>query len=308
MAAKGALILDFDGAVLPLPGSKRLPLGKWQESVRFGCTMDTLTRLENAIASVGGFSTINGDGDAGENPAVFLGSGDYHHVSYLLIRRFLRLGRNLQVVVFDNHPDNMRYPFGIHCGSWVWHVSRLPFVACVHVLGITSKDVHILHAWENHLWPLRTGKVRYWCVGCDLGWARWMGLAGSRSFSSASSMLDAFTSQIKSTTDPLYLSVDKDVLRPDEVRTNWDQGIMSTDELSSVIRSLRNRIVGSDVTGEASVYRYQNWFKRLLSRLDSQPEIAARDLERWQLQHQSVNQKLLRSLHEVDTEADTSSA
>ena len=63
-----------------------------------------------------------------------MGSGDFHHVSYLLIERLRRLGRQIQVVVFDNHPDNMRYPFGIHCGSWVWHVSRLPFVERVHVV------------------------------------------------------------------------------------------------------------------------------------------------------------------------------
>lgn len=300
MAAKNALILDFDGAVLPLPDSQRLSLGEWQESVRFGCSMDTLNRIENAISTDSRFVHAGGSGENGASPTVFLGSGDYHHVSYLLIRRYRNLGRNLQVIVFDNHPDNMRYPFGIHCGSWVWHVSRLPFVSCVHVLGITSNDVQLMHAWENHVGPLRRGKVRYWCVGRRLGWTRVLGISGSRSFPSVSEMLGAFVMHIESTPDPLYLSIDKDVLAPDEVHTNWDQGVMRLDEMTDAIRLFRNRIAGSDVTGEASVYRYRSRFKRLLSNLDGQPEIAAKDLERWQQQHQAVNLRLLRSLRETE--------
>jgi hypothetical protein len=292
MAANSALILDFDGSVLPLPDSKRLPLGAWQESVRFGCPSSALAKLENAIGAEAFLFPCSSDAIS-RYPTVFTGSGDYHHVSHMLIHRYACLQRNLEVVVFDNHPDNMRYPFGIHCGSWVWHVSRLPFVSCVHVLGITSTDVQFQHAWENHLRPLRTGKVRYWCVGRDLGWMNWLGIAGSRSFPSIAAMLDAFAKQIQSTKGPLYLSIDKDVLAPSEVHTNWDQGIMRLDELTGAIRLMQHRIVGSDVTGEVSIYRYRNLLKRLLSGLDGQAEVPALTLEKWQLQHQAVNRELM---------------
>ena len=193
----------------------------------------------------------------------------------------------------------MRYPWGIHCGSWVWHVSRLPFVACVHVLGITSSDVRFAHAWENHLGALRAGKVRYWCVGPDLAWTKWLGIEGSRSFSSASSLLDAFTGHIQSTTGPFYVSIDKDVLAPGEVRTNWDQGVMRLDDLAAALRLLRGRIVASDVCGEVSAYRYRSRFKRLLSGLDGQPAISATDIAGWQTQHQTVNRELLRWFQEA---------
>ena len=66
-------------------------------------------------------------------------------------------------------------------------------------------------------------------------------------------------------------------------------------ELTGAIRLLRKRVVGSDVTGEVSVYRYQSRFKRLLSGLDGQTAISAANLEKWQLQHQTINGELLAS-------------
>jgi len=297
MAPANVLILDFDGSVLPLPDASSLSLGHWQEAIRFGCTSSTLERLDSEI----GFqlspllrmdeqpiiTTIN------PRPAIFLGSGDYHHLSHLLIRRYAKTKSAIQVVVFDNHPDNMRYPFGIHCGSWVNQVSRLPFVRCVHVLGITSTDVEIAHAWENHLRPLRAGKVRYWCVGRNLAWMRYLGITQSQSFESIPALLNAFERYLQTHADPVYLSIDKDVLSPDEVHTNWDQGVMRLAELGGAIGLLKPRLIGSDVTGEVSIFAYQSRFKRLLSGLDKQPAISDTELAVWQREHQVINQQLL---------------
>lgn len=282
MVRASPLILDFDQSVLPLPDSERLPLGEWQEDVRFGCTLKVLWRLSGEIEPA-----------AAGRTTVFLGSGDFHHLSHLLVKRHEQRGEMLQVVVFDNHPDNMRYPFGIHCGSWVWHVSRLPFVACVHVLGITSPDVGMAHAWENRLAPLRQGRVSYWCVGPDLNWMKYFGIDASRSFGSIAEMLGAFAAHIHATTGPIYLSIDKDVLAPSEARTNWDQGVMRMEELGAAIRVLQGRIIASDITGDISIYRYRSRLKRVLSGLDGQPKIAADELLRWKTQHQSINRQLL---------------
>jgi len=299
MASANNLILDFDQSVLPLPGAARLPLGEWQEAIRFGCTLKTLAKLQHEISLQQSFSSpaniLPDPAGAGKKscPAVFLGSGDYHHVSHLLIQRYARLGQSIQVVVLDNHPDNMRYPFGIHCGSWVNAVSRLPFVRCVHVLGITSTDVEIGHAWENHLQPLRAGKVRYWCVGRKLAWMRYLGIALSQSFESMTDLLCAFDRYFRSNPGPVYLSIDKDVLSSEEVHTNWDQGAMLLQDLGQAIGLLKLHIIGCDVTGEVSFHRYESRFKRLLSRLDAQPEVTAQELVEWQLEHQRVNRQLL---------------
>src|SRR5207244_477510 len=101
-----------------------------------------------------------------------------------------------------------------------------------------------------------------------------------------SSLFDAFHDAIASSREPIYLSIDKDVLSADVVSTNWDQGSMRLDELTSAIRPFRERIIGSDVTGDVSSYRYHSRFKRLLSGLDRQPAISDHLLERWQTEHQ----------------------
>jgi arginase family enzyme len=278
-----ALILDFDASVKPLPGAQVIALADRQEAIRFGCRKKALRALGRDLPPVL---------DA-RPPVVFLGSGDYHHVSYLLIERLRALDTRLQVVVFDNHPDNMRYPFGIHCGSWVWHVSRLPFVARVHVAGITSADVEAVRLWENHLAPLYSGKVVYWCVGRNLRAMRLLGMRHSRSFSSMRALLDELATALAAAPEPVYLSIDKDVLAPDVVRTNWDQGVMCLEELTAAIGRLHGRILASDVTGEVSSYRYRSGFKRFLSGLDRQPEIPDGTLSEWQARHQQVNLQLL---------------
>ena len=140
------VILDFDGSVLPVAeGERRIPLGSWQEAIRFGCTRRAFSALE---AHLEGVLPV----DCG---CAFMGSGDFHHVTLIPLRRLCRRlpPASLDVVVFDNHPDNMRYPFGIHCGSWVSHAALLPSVRRVHVIGITSGDIGLAHAWENRLTP-----------------------------------------------------------------------------------------------------------------------------------------------------------
>ncbi|MGZ4780058.1 MAG: arginase family protein, partial [Thermoanaerobaculia bacterium] len=208
------LILDFDGSAR-IEGADVAPLRERQEAIRFGCSMSTLRRLGADLEP-----HLRAD-----PRVVVMGSGDYHHISYLLIERLQRLNAAIQVVVFDNHPDNMRYPFGIHCGSWVWHVSRLPFVTRVHVVGITSTDVERMHVLENHLAPLRSGRVVYWCVRRNLGALRMLGVHQSRSFQSVPEMLEALRAGLGDAREPVYLSIDKDVLAHDVVQTNWDQGV-----------------------------------------------------------------------------------
>lgn len=154
------VILDFDGSVLPVAeGERRIPLGSWQEAIRFGCTRRAFSALE---AHLEGVLPV----DCG---CAFMGSGDFHHVTLIPLRRLCRRlpPASLDVVVFDNHPDNMRYPFGIHCGSWVSHAALQPSVRRVHVIGITSGDIGLAHAWENRLTPFLRRKLTYWSVGTD---------------------------------------------------------------------------------------------------------------------------------------------
>jgi len=277
------VVLDIDGSVGALAGSLVLPMSAWQERVRFGCGMRTFGEFSQALDR-----TL-----PSKHGTVFVGSGDFHHVSHALISRRASEGM-FKVVVLDNHPDNMRFPFGIHCGSWVRHVAALPFVSHVHVLGITSRDVAVAHAWENYFTPLIQGKLTNWCIGVDTGWAARVGL-GDRflSFDSAAELLDRFTESVRHDPMPVYLTIDKDVLSPAVAHTNWDQGCLSEDEMMETIAGLRGRLIGSDITGDVSSYRYRTWWKRWLSALDRQPDVSRGELAGWQREQNAINLRLI---------------
>ena len=61
-----------------------------------------------------------------------------------------------------------------------------------------------------------------------------------------------FKSSYISSDLPLYISVDKDVLSQDVLKTNWDQGDMREDEFFDIIEKLfdTRRIIAFDVCGE----------------------------------------------------------
>ncbi|HEV2680646.1 MAG TPA: hypothetical protein VGV14_09105 [Rhodanobacter sp.] len=280
------VVLDIDRSVGPLPHRLVLPLEHWQEPIRFGCSLAAIRRFRRMLdellpASYG---------------TVFMGSGDFHHLSWPLIAR-LAAPEPFQVVVLDNHPDNMRFPFGVHCGSWVRKVAALPQVSHVHVLGITSSDIGGGHAWENYLTPLRRGKLSYWSIGVDTGWSRRLGLAHAfRGFDTPDAMVDAFVESQRTQRVSSYLSIDKDAFSPEVAHTNWDQGRLLTGHALALIDSLRHGLVGSDINGEVSHYRYQSWWKRRLSAMDEQPEIDPAQLAGWQAQQHALNLQLLAAI------------
>jgi len=277
------VVLDIDHSVGPLPQRLVLPLEHWQESIRFGCSLATMQR----------FRTMLDELLPEHYGTVFMGSGDFHHLSWPLIER-LQTDRPIQVVVLDNHPDNMRFPFGVHCGSWVRRVAMLPSISHVHVLGITSADIGAGHAWENYLTPLKKGKLTYWNIGVDTGWSRRLGLDKAfRGFDTPEAMVDAFVELQRTQTLPSYLSIDKDAFAPNVAHTNWDQGKLQVDHSLAIIDSLRNGLVGSDINGEVSHYRYKAWWKRQLSAMDDQPEIDPAMLADWQAQQHALNLQLL---------------
>jgi len=281
------VVLDIDRSVGPLPQRLVIPLEHWQESLRFGCSLRTMERFRRVLDDTlpAGYGTV------------MLGSGDFHHLTWPLVER-VSADAPFQVVVLDNHPDNMRYPFGVHCGSWVRRVAMLPTVSHVHVVGIGSPDIGAGHAWENYRTPLRAGRLSYWSVGVDVDWAARAGLSHAfRAFDHADALVAAFVQAQRAAPQPAYLSIDKDVFAADVARTNWDQGQFQLSHALAVIDSLRaGGLVGSDITGEISAYRYRSWWKRRLAAIDDQPAVDARELAGWQAQQHALNGELLRAI------------
>lgn len=281
------LVLNFDDSAGQFADAEVLQLQRFQEQIRFGCSWRQFRAFERWLSP-----------KLPDSPgAVFTGSGDYHHLSWLLLKR-LPAHRPVQLIICDNHPDNMRYPFGIHCGSWVYWASRLPQVAAVHVIGISSADIGAGHAWENHWRPLGRGRLTYWSIGRPARWTRLTGRAGAaRDFDHPDALLDAFLPQIGAL--PVYLSIDKDVLSPAVVNTNWDQGTFREQDLLRLIARCKGLLAGADITGDVSQWRYRSRFKRLLSGADGQRVPDEAQLRRWQAPQQALNRRLLAALGEA---------
>lgn len=292
--ANRPVILDFDQSVGRIHNALHLNLQAWQERIRFGCSKKQFLALETDLNK--------------QLPAppqistVMLGSGDYHHISLLLLKRlhaYVKPTQPIDVVIFDNHPDNMRYIFGIHCGSWVSCVTRLPFVRHVHVVGITSNDIGLSHAWENRLMPLWRGKLFYWSMNVDVQWSKKIGLQHAfLQFNSADELIDRFTQEQLNETCPVYLSIDKDALSEDVVKTNWDQGLLKLEHVTQVISCLKGRILGSDITGEISYYHYRSALKRFLSACDQQTSILPEMIKVYQEAQHQANLSLIERIQE----------
>lgn len=284
------IVLDVDASVGQIAGAQVLALQDWQEAIRFGCSLrlmrDFQARLERLLPPAYG--------------TVFLGSGDFHHLSWPLIARLQRR-QAIQVVVLDNHPDNMRYLFGVHCGSWVRRVAALDFVQQVHVVGITSSDIGLGRSWENYWLPLMRGKLTYWSMGVDVSWARRAGLGRAfRSFAHVDELIAAFAAFQKTRDAPVYLSIDKDVFAPQVARTNWDQGRFSLQNALDIMAALKGPLAGSDITGEISQYAYRSRLKRWLSQMDGQPPVEPPRLASWQARQHDLNGHLLAALNQFE--------
>lgn len=208
----------------------------------------------------------------------FMGSGDYHHLTAPLVAR---LPGPLSVVHFDNHPDWGTWPPAYHCGSWVNRVLEMSHVAKVVTIGpcagvtwpqFKGANLKALASdrFELHPWRMGPGRV--------LGRRplRWTNLAGG----DWTGFVENLARRLP--TDAVYVTIDKDVLHPDEAVTNWNQGEMRLDHILEAIRALaaRRRVVGVDVCGEYAPPRFDCVGKRLLACLDQPRPPAAPDLAR----------------------------
>jgi arginase family enzyme len=143
----------------------------------------------------------------------WIDSGDYHYVTKILAE-FQQ--EPFVLVLMDNHPDDQEPVFGgvLSCGSWVKALRESqPMLHAVWTLGPDHR--------------IRGPKVdRELEEGID-------------------DLLEALEGQ------RVYLSIDKDVLRREESRTDWSQGSYALETLAGWIRKLmRTNVVAIDLCGE----------------------------------------------------------
>ncbi len=132
MLSKTVRILNFDGSLLR---QTRL-IERYRPDIIDLASLGSSCRLwaNKKTAAVIGASLQ----PQAQHAVTFLGSGDFHHVSQLLVSRF---AEPLTLIVFDFHPDWDILPPRLGCGSWVSRALELNTVSKVLLLGISSDDI-----------------------------------------------------------------------------------------------------------------------------------------------------------------------
>ncbi|MFD1747342.1 arginase family protein [Rhizobium helianthi] len=204
----------------------------------------------------------------------FIGSGDFHHVSALLIAEAAeRFDGPLTVIHIDNHPDWVNFANGVHCGSWVNEVVKHPQVQKVITFGVCSGDLQWPERKGANLQNLVSGKLELYPFDHPPSRVR-RNYGEGASYVQSSRRLNWVTMRHfgftgfcehllqRIETTNVYITIDKDCLSPEEAVTNWDQGKL---RLSMLLRLLGeigagHRIIGADVLGDYSTPVYSGTF------------------------------------------------
>jgi hypothetical protein len=167
----------------------------------------------------------------------------------------------------------MRHIPFLHCGTWVHHAARLPH--CQRIFHVGG-DVDFDNAYR-HLAPwhhLRRGKVITMPARRGFVRGNWRGIVCDAlrdvdeerlSPKRLEERLRPFRTVLGYM--PLYITIDKDVLRPDDACVNWDSGHLSLAEACDVVRSFTaaaGAVAGMDLLGDWSPVIVKGALRRLM--------------------------------------------
>ena len=262
-------LVHFDDALIRQPlfreaGGK---LGARERDLRDVGPEVRLWARANALADVRKRLAPIFDGpDAAEPLVTWMGSGDFHHMTALIVGALARASAEpLTIVAFDNHPDWVAYRGGVHCGSWVRHVLDQKVVERVVGVGMTGRDLawpEFKRAALDHvaagrlvLFPM-TGAASFVAGNYRHGAAHeqkgrrlsWKGLPPAFTAADAERVFSAVQ------TGAIYITIDKDVLAEADAVTNWDQGRLALPDLLLWLGALaaRFKVAGVDIIGDHS--------------------------------------------------------
>lgn len=229
-------------------------------------------------------------------PFILYGSGDFHHLSALWIRR---RAEPLVVVSFDNHPDWDVRPPRWCCGGWVNRALELPQVRKVSVWGCGNFECW----WPGQLFGNRRAErsgrleVHPWADDHPLQDHKRRGAILTNSWRAR---FGEFAAHLGAAN--VYVTIDLDCLVAQEAATNWENGRFKTDDLIWALRELRrtgNRIVAGDICGAYSRPVYARLKQRFAAAMDH-PKLDLPALE----VRQQINFATLEKLWPVLTERD----
>jgi arginase family enzyme len=222
---------DNVGSVTAEKKTKKI---KWLDCTQISgtdcyCDNDAVAVIREQIAKAG---IENAEG------IHFFDNGNYHYMSKIWTDM---IQEPFTLVVFDHHPDMQPPRFGdiLSCGGWVKKaLDENKFIDNVIIIGVADHLVdEIREEIASHPSGARNDNHQN-----KVTFIRESEIANIQT----NSLLTAHSSQ------PLYISIDKDALSHADAATNWDQGSLSLEHMKAIITEIAKdrRIIGVDICGE----------------------------------------------------------
>ncbi len=212
----------------------------------------------------------------------FLGSGDLHHLTLLLLETLPEGEEPVTLVLIDNHPDWFSQWPKYHCGNWVSSTIQLPRIQSAILMGQDSADIRGSQFWLSPYEAWQKGRIALYPYRrkssfLPLKWPKAVPSVSKLVYSPLGTTVrfntlaedgpqgffEAFGKRLMG--QSIYLSIDKDCLCPENAMTDWDQGQMSLADIEWAIKILGQtcKIVGADVCGDIAMKPLAGFFKRL---------------------------------------------
>ena len=226
-----------------------------------------------------------------KNSVTFLGSGDFHHITGLLINQF---DEDISVISFDRHPDWDTMPPGISCGSWVTRVLDKSNIKKLILLGALSGDISPNLFQTGNFGSLKNDRVEIYPYrhkpaklflrnvpknisvsvkkGMFYNELRWQELKDK----DPAEFFPRILSRLP--VKEVYVTIDKDCLRRPYALTNWEEGRFELEELLLMLKLIKDncRIIGLDITGDYSAVRTEGFIRTAVAYIDHPRDFSAK--------------------------------
>ena len=224
------LVLDFTGFLVQFAsdtGAKTLDCSKIG-GAKLYCDPSAEEEIRSLVRP---FAALGKTGIP-ECPARWIDTGDYHYVSEILAGE---TARPFDLLLLDNHSDTQRPSFGdiLSCGGWVrTMLERNPMLGKVVIVGMDPSLAESVSGFGPRIRVVTSDDI------------------GKKEGDELEKTLSGIIESITSSND-IYISIDKDVLDRKYYKTNWSQGTMSLPQLEAILETVGRgvRIVGVDVCG-----------------------------------------------------------
>lgn len=286
MLSKSIRILNLDGSVIKQQGLTRrykaeiIDLSDLGPSSRLWMNKKTMKDIEERI------------GGSAKNSVTFLGSGDFHHISHILINQF---EEPFSLIIFDFHPDWDTLPPRVACGSWLSQTLKNKNILKCILIAVSSSDISSWWIQSGSLGSLKSDRVEIYPYahkpslaffkripenismkiekGLFYNKIYWNELKGKNLTEFLLSLLKRIP------TKQVYVSIDKDCLKKEYALTNWEEGYISLEEFLLMLKLIKENldIIGMDITGDYSRICLAGNCKRFFSKLDHPKEINAKE-------------------------------